>query len=85
MWWYANEVGKELEFNADPALVPGKQLDLAVKLIEARAAKFEPEKFKDKYRGQVEALIAAKVQGGEVASHQPQPEGARPSRTSWKR
>jgi non-homologous end joining protein Ku len=82
MWWYANEVGKELEFNLDPALVPGKQLDLAVKLIEARAAKFEPEKF---HRGQVEALIAAKVRGGEVASHQPQPEGARPSRTSWKR
>jgi DNA end-binding protein Ku len=36
--------------------------------VDALAEKFEPEKFKDKYREQVEALIAAKIQGREVAA-----------------
>ena len=59
--FYANEVRKEQEFKADAALVGDKELGLAVKLIEALATKFEPEKFRDKYREQVEALIAAKI------------------------
>jgi DNA end-binding protein Ku len=66
--FYANEVRKEQEFKADEAQVADKELGLAVKLIDALAAKFEPEKFRDKYREQVEALIAAKIQGREVAS-----------------
>jgi len=70
--FYANEVRKEQEFKADAALVADKEIDLAVKLIEAMTAKFEPEKFKDKYREQVEALIAAKIQGHRVASGQVQ-------------
>ncbi len=68
--FYANEVRKDQEFKADPAIVSEKELGLAVKLIEALATKFEAEKFKDKYREQVEALIAAKIQGHEVASGQ---------------
>lgn len=76
--FYANEVRKEQEFKTDTALVAGKELDLAVKLIEALAAKFEPEKFRDKYREQVEALIAAKIQGREVASGQPKAASAAP-------
>jgi DNA end-binding protein Ku len=71
--FYANEVRKEQESKADPALVAEKELGLAVKLIEALVAKFDPEKFKDKYREQVEALIAAKIQGREVVSGQAQP------------
>lgn len=66
--FYANEVRKEQEFKANPAFVADKELDLAVKLIEALTAKFEPEKFKDKYREQVEALIAAKIQRGEAVT-----------------
>src|SRR6266480_4651223 len=76
--FYANEVRKEQEFKADAALVAGKELDLAVKLIEALAAKFEPEKFRDKYREQVEALIAAKIQGHEVVSSESRPVPALP-------
>jgi DNA end-binding protein Ku len=70
--FYANEVRKDQEFKADATLVADKELDLAVKLVEALAAKFDPEKFKDTYREHVEALIAAKIQGREVASAQPQ-------------
>jgi DNA end-binding protein Ku len=76
--FYANEVRKEQEFKADEALVADKELDLAVKLIEALAAKFEPEKFRDKYREQVEALIAAKIQGREVVSGDSRPAPAAP-------
>jgi DNA end-binding protein Ku len=76
--FYGNEVRKDQEFKTDSALVSGKELDLAVKLIEALAAKFEPDKFRDKYREQVEALIAAKIQGREVASRQTRPETAPP-------
>jgi DNA end-binding protein Ku len=76
--FYVNEVRKEQEFNADEAHVADKELDLAVKLIEALAAKFEPEKFRDKYREQVEALIAAKIQGRELASGRAEPAAAAP-------
>jgi DNA end-binding protein Ku len=76
--FYANEVRKDQEFQADPAIVASKELDLAVKLIDALATTFEPEKFKDKYREQVEALIAAKIQGREVASGRAEPVAAAP-------
>ena len=77
--FYANEVRKEQEPRADPALVAKKELDLAEKLIEALATKFEPEKFKDKYREQVEALIASKIQGREIAAGRPQSASAAPA------
>ena len=76
--FYAGEVREDEEFKADAGLVADKELGLAVKLIEALAAKFEPAKFKDKYREQVEALIAAKIQGGEVAAGKAQPALAAP-------
>jgi DNA end-binding protein Ku len=76
--FYTNEVRKDQEFRADPAVVANKELDLAVKLIEALSTKFEPEKFKDKYREQVEALIAAKIQGRDVASGQTEPPATAP-------
>jgi DNA end-binding protein Ku len=76
--FYANEVRKEQEFKADAALVADKELGLAVKLIEALAAKFESEKFRDKYREQVEALIAAKIQGRDVVSGESRPAPAAP-------
>ena len=77
--FYANEVRKDQEFKADPAIVSEKELDLAVQLIEALATKFEADKFKDKYREQVEAPIAAKIQGHEVAWGQAPPVPASPA------
>lgn len=62
--FYEDEVRRENEFPADPALVVPKEMDLAVKLVEALAAKFEPDKFKDKYRERLQAAIAAKVETG---------------------
>lgn len=62
--FYEDEVRRENEFRADPELVVAKEMDLAVKLVEALAAKFEPDKYKDKYRERLQAAIAAKVDTG---------------------
>lgn len=64
--FYEDEVRSESEFQADPELVLPKEMDLAVKLVEALAAKFEPGKFKDKYREKLRAAIAAKLETGAV-------------------
>jgi len=64
--FYEDEVKRENEFHADSGLVLAKELDLAVKLVDALATKFEPDKFKDKYRERLEAAIAAKVETGVV-------------------
>jgi len=76
--YYTNEVRKDQEFTADLALVAPRELDLAVKLIGALAGKFEPEKFRDKYREQVEALIAAKIEGRDVVAGEGVPAAAAP-------
>jgi len=49
-----------------------------MKLVEALAGKFEPEKYSDRFREQVEAMIAAKIQGREVASAPGQAESPPP-------
>jgi DNA end-binding protein Ku len=71
--FYTNEVRNDQEFKADPVLVTQKELGFAVKLIEALADTFQPEKFRDKYREQVERLIAGKIEGREVVSGQAAP------------
>jgi DNA end-binding protein Ku len=50
---------------------------LAKKLIGSLAASFEPEKYHDTYREQLEALIQAKVQGKAPAERAPRAEKSR--------
>ena len=64
--YFANEVRKDQEFAAQASAVGKKEMDLAVMLIETLAATFKPEKYKDKFRERLEAMIAAKVQGEEI-------------------
>jgi DNA end-binding protein Ku len=74
--FHEDEVRHENEFNANTALVQPKEMDLAVKLVDALAAKFEPEKFKDKYREKLKAAIAQKIESGvtrETSPHAKQP------------
>ncbi|HVW07751.1 MAG TPA: Ku protein [Bryobacteraceae bacterium] len=58
--YYLNEVraGDEHATSGD---VPAKELDLAKKFVEAIAAPFQPGEFTDRYREQLEALIASKA------------------------
>lgn len=57
--FYVNEVRTSEEFAAARDIV-GKELDLAKKFVEAISEPFRPEEFTDKYREQLEALIASK-------------------------
>jgi DNA end-binding protein Ku len=70
--YYANEVRKVEEFRTDTTLVKDKEAELARMLVESLAATFEPEKYKDKYRENLQALIDAKVKGKEVFAPPPQ-------------
>lgn len=65
--FYNNEVRREDEYPANESLVNPKELDVAIMLVKSMSGPFEPEKFRDTYKEKLEALIAAKIQGREVA------------------
>ena len=69
--FHDDEVRKETEFRADSTLVIPRERDLAIKLIEALAAPFEPEKFKDKYRDRLNAAISEKMANTTTAEAKP--------------
>jgi DNA end-binding protein Ku len=72
--YYVNEV-RQGEEHVTEADVQAKELDLARKFVEAIAAPFSPEEFTDRYREQLEALIASK----EPVSSRMAEEAVRPS------
>ncbi len=74
--FYGNEIRKVDEFRTDLSLVKDKELALATNLIEALAAEFEPEKYKDNYRENLLQMIEAKKQGQEVVAT-PEPQQAK--------
>lgn len=61
--FYADELRQEQAFRSEPRLVVEKELSLAKSLIETLAAPFEPQKYKDNYRFQLEQIIEAKQKG----------------------
>jgi DNA end-binding protein Ku len=69
--YYTHEVRKVDEFRTDLSLVKDKEGELARMLVESLAAKFEPEKYHDAYRDNLQALIEAKVKGQEVVAPPP--------------
>lgn len=69
--FYADEIRSDLQYVTDVSQVSRKELDLALTLIRTLAAPFEPAKYKDKFREGVEALIAAKLEGKQVAAAPP--------------
>jgi DNA end-binding protein Ku len=58
--YYLNEVRKGEEHVTAATDIPVKELDLAKRFVEAIASSFQPEEFTDRYREQLESLIAAK-------------------------
>ncbi|HYK61382.1 MAG TPA: Ku protein [Bryobacteraceae bacterium] len=72
--YFSSEVRADQEFQADESLVSPKELELANTLVQAIAAEFTPEKFRDAYREQLETLIAAKAAAQPLAAaHMPPP------------
>ncbi len=47
-------------------MVKEKELQLARTLVESLAAAFEPEKYHDTYRDNLEKMIQAKIEGHKV-------------------
>src|SRR5216684_2377526 len=66
--YYANEVRKVDEFRTDVSLVKDKEVELARMLVESLAATFEPEKYHDNYRDNLQSMIDAKIKGKEVVT-----------------
>ncbi len=66
--YFAHEIRQTDEFRTDLNLVKEKELALAISLIEALAADFEPTKYKDDYRDNLMAMIEAKKAGQEVVA-----------------
>jgi DNA end-binding protein Ku len=65
--FYADEIRSDQEHRSDTGMVSAKELQMAKLLVESLAAAFEPGKFKDKFREKLEQMIAAKIEGREVA------------------
>ncbi len=64
--YYAHEIRAVEEFRTDLSLVKDKEIALATGLIEALAAEFEPEKYRDAYRDNLLAMVEAKRAGQEI-------------------
>ncbi len=66
--YFAHEVRKVEEFRTDTSIVKDQEVKLAQMLVESLAAPFEPEKYKDTYRENLQAMIEAKIKGQEVVT-----------------
>jgi DNA end-binding protein Ku len=64
--YYRNEIRAADEFRTDTTVIKEKELQLARTLIEALAANFEPEKYHDTYRENLDKMIQAKIEGHKV-------------------
>ncbi len=72
--YYTHEIRKVEEFRTDTSVVSEKETAMAQMLVETLAAPFEPDKFKDGYRDNLQAMIEAKIKGQEVVAppvHEP--------------
>jgi DNA end-binding protein Ku len=76
--FYQDELRKEQEFRAEPALVNSKEMDLARAFLDSLASPFEPQKYKDAYRARLQELIDAKIEGREVTHAASAPAAATP-------
>lgn len=64
--FYADEIRQVEEFRTDTSQVKEKELSLAKMLIESLMGDFEPEKYSDTYRTNLQKLIQAKLEGQHV-------------------
>jgi DNA end-binding protein Ku len=64
--YFADEIRQVEEFRTDTSLVKDKELALANMLISSLEADFEPQKYKDSYRENLQQMIQAKIEGRNV-------------------
>ena len=64
--YYQDEIRQVEEFRTDTSLVKEKELDMAKMLISSLEADFEPAKYHDTYRDNLQKMIEAKIEGKKV-------------------
>src|SRR5881227_2293371 len=65
--YYADEVKKVEGFGAPEVDLKDAEVKVAHQLIEALAAEWEPQKFKDDFQENLKNLIQTKLEGGKIA------------------
>ena len=66
--FYQDEIRQVDEFRTDTSLVKDKELAMAKMLISSLEAEFEPQKYHDNYRANLQQMIEAKVAGQNVVA-----------------
>jgi DNA end-binding protein Ku len=64
--FYEDEIRQVEEFRTDTSLVKDKELALAKMLISSLEAEFEPQKYQDTYRANLQKMIEDKIEGKKV-------------------
>jgi DNA end-binding protein Ku len=64
--FFQDEIRQVDEFRTDTSLVKDKELGMAKMLISSLEADFEPQKYHDEYRANLQKLIEAKIEGRKV-------------------
>jgi DNA end-binding protein Ku len=77
--YYEDEIRRNDEYAAIPGLASSRERELARLFVSSLSSEFDPSKYKDAYRGRLEAMIAAKAAGRQLmepaplAPQRPQP------------
>src|SRR3569832_193311 len=66
--YFQDEIRLVEEFRTDTSLVKEKELAMAKMLISSLEADFEPQKYHDEYRLNLQKMIAAKIEGKKVVA-----------------
>jgi len=66
--YFQDEIRQVEEFRTDTSLVKDKELEMAKMLISSLEADFEPAKYHDAYRENLQQMIEAKIEGKKVVA-----------------
>src|SRR6201995_5410939 len=66
--YYQDEIRQVDEFRTDTSLVKEKELPMAKMLISSLEAEFEPQKYQDTYRTNLQKMIEDKIEGKKVVA-----------------
>ncbi len=66
--YFQDEIRQVEEFRTDTSLVKDKELAMAKMLISSLEAEFEPQKYHDEYRENLQKMIEAKIEGKKVVA-----------------
>jgi DNA end-binding protein Ku len=66
--FFQDEIRQVDEFRTDTSLVKEKELAMAKMLISSLEADFEPQKYHDEYRDNLQKMIEAKIEGRKVVA-----------------